>query len=218
MAKYLGISIDVLDGDSSFVLIKLTKNSGSVDVDGRNLRLSPSAAQAAGAVRAGDENSVLEFVENYGSHYIRSVTIGDAIYQVLALTKEQMNELKAATRGVKRLSLNDWSRLYEDHLAPWKVRETGNVRVASGDVRLQRFAEEQLRVNAQFGSYANLVNGLTKNPTNVQMLEELGRETAAVVAVEFASLKSYVGNGNIQAREYYGEIIDTHSALWEANL
>lgn len=218
MAKYLGISIDVLDGDSSFVLIKLTKNSGSVDVDGRNLRLSPSAAQAAGAVRAGDENSVLEFVENYGSHYIRSVTIGDAIYQVLALTKEQMNELKAATRGVKRLSLNDWSRLYEDHLAPWKVRETGNVRVASGDVRLQRFAEERLRVNAQFGSYANLINALTKNPGNVQMLEELGRETTAVVAVDFASLKSYVGNGNIQAREYYSEIIDTHSALWEANL
>ena len=27
-----------------------------------------------------------------------------------------------------------------------------------------------------------------------------------------------VGNGNIQAREYYTEIIDTHSALWEANL
>ena len=125
MAKYLGISIDVLDGDSSFVLIKLTKNSGTVDIDGRNLRLSSGAAQAAAAVRAGDENSVLNFVENYGSHFIRSVTIGDAIYQVLALTKEQMDGLKAATRGVKRLSVNDWDRLYDNHLAPWKVRETG---------------------------------------------------------------------------------------------
>ena len=125
MAKYLGISIDVLDGDSSFVLIKLTKNSGSLDVDPRNLRLSPSAAQAASAVRAGDENSVLAFVENYGSHYIKSVTIGDAIYQVLALTKEQMNDLKVATKGVKRLNLNDWNRVHDDHLAPWKVRETG---------------------------------------------------------------------------------------------
>ena len=50
------------------------------------------------------------------------------------------------------------------------------------------------------------------------MLEEFGRDTTAVVAVDFASLKSYAGNGNIQAREYYTEIIDTHSALWEANL
>ena len=125
MAKYLGISIDVLDGDSSFVLIKLTKNSGTVDIDGRNLRLSSGAAQAAGDVRSGDENSVLNFVENYGSHFIRSVTIGDAIYQVLALTKEQMDGLKAATKGVKRLSVNDWDRLYDNHLAPWKVRETG---------------------------------------------------------------------------------------------
>jgi len=218
MAKYLGISIDVLDGDSGFVLVKLVKNSGSMDVDSRNLRLSRGAAQAAGAVRAGDENSVLNFVMNYGSHYIRSVTIGDAIYQVLALTKEQMNALKASAGGVRRLNINDWNRLYDNHLAPWKVRETGNVRVASGDVRLQRFAEEQLRVNAQFGSYPDLVNALTKNPANAQMLEELGRDTTAVVAVDFASLKSYVGNGNIQSREYYDEIIDTHSALWEANL
>ena len=57
-----------------------------------------------------------------------------------------------------------------------------------------------------------------KNPANAQMPEELGRDTTAVVAVDFASLKSYVGNGNIQSREYYDEIIDTHSALWEANL
>jgi len=218
MAKYLGISIDVLDGDSSFVLVKLIKNSGSVEIDGRNLRLSTGAAEAAETVRAGDENSVLNFVENYGSHYIRSVTIGDAIYQVLALTKEQMDSLKAATSGVKRLTVTDWDRLYDNNLAPWKVRETGNVKVASGDVRLQRFAEEQLRVNAQFGSYANLVNGLTKNPANVQMLEDLGRDTTAIVAVDFASLKSHVGNGNIQAREFFTEIIDTHSALWEANL
>ena len=90
--------------------------------------------------------------------------------------------------------------------------------MASGDVRLQRFAEEQLRVNAQFGSYANLVNGLTKSPANAQMVEDLGRDTTAVIAVDFASLKSQVGNGNIQAREFFTEIIDTHSALWEANL
>ena len=50
------------------------------------------------------------------------------------------------------------------------------------------------------------------------MLEQLGRDTTAVVSVHFASLKSYVGNGDIQTREYYDEIIDTHSALWEANL
>lgn len=139
MAKYLGISIDVLDGDSSFVLIKLTKNSGTVDIDGRNLRLSSGASQAAGDVRSGDENSVLNFVENYGSHYIRSVTIGDAIYQVLALTKEQMDGLKSATRGVKRLNVNDWDRLYDDYLAPWKVRETGKYILLSITHLLHRY-------------------------------------------------------------------------------
>ena len=42
-----------------------------------------------------------------------------------------MNGLKAATNGVKRIDVNDWDRLYDNHLAPWKVRETGMFVIAS---------------------------------------------------------------------------------------
>jgi len=41
-----------------------------------------NAAGAANKVRAGDVDSVLDFVQNYGSHYVQSVSVGDAIYQV----------------------------------------------------------------------------------------------------------------------------------------
>ena len=81
MAKNLGVSVDVLDGDSAFVLIKLVKTSGTVAMAG-DLRLRANAAGAAAKVRAGDVDSVLDFVQTYGSHYIQSVTVGDAIYQV----------------------------------------------------------------------------------------------------------------------------------------
>ena len=217
MAKYLGISVDVLDGDSSFVLVKLLKNAGSIDVDGRSLSLSAGPAQAANSVRAGDADSVHNFVQKFGSHYLQSVTVGDAIYQVIALTKDNMMALKANV-GQGPININDWSRIYDTFLAPWKVRETGDIRVASGDVQLTRFVEQELRLNAQFGSYGDLVGSLISNPEKVRMLEQLGRDTKAIIGVNFASLKPWVGGGNIQIREYYDEIVDTNSALWEANL
>lgn len=221
MAKYLGISTDVLDGDSAFVLIKLIKNAGTMEIGQGNLRLRAGPAQAAENVRAGDPDSVLDFVQKYGSHFLQSVTIGDAIYQVLALTKDNMKALKGSRGGdgsSSSLSLNDWNRLYDDYLAPWKVRETGNIRVASGDVKLSNFVEKELRLNAQFGSYPNLVGELISSPEKVRMLEQLGRDTKAIIGVNFAALKTFVGNGDIQVREFFDEIVDTHSALWEANL
>ena len=70
MAKYLGVSIDVLDGDSAFVLVKLVKNSGTIDVSG-NLHLRDSPARAANGVRVGDPDSVLNFVQKFGSHFLQ---------------------------------------------------------------------------------------------------------------------------------------------------
>lgn len=217
MAKNLGVSVDVLDGDSAFVLVKLVKTSGSVGMVG-DLRLKANAAGAAAKVRAGDVDSVLDFVQTYGSHYIQSVSVGDAIYQVLALTKENMSALKSAVGGRKSLTVTDYNNLWESYLAPWKIRETGNVRVVSGDVALSRFVERELRISAQFGSYPALVNSLMENPEKAKMLDQLGRDTEAVVGINFASLKTHVGNGDVQIRQFYDEIVDNNSALWEANL
>lgn len=219
MAKYLGISVDVLNDDSSFVLLKLTKNSGTQEVQG-NVRLNQDAARAASNVRPGDADSVLDFVQKHGSHYFQSITVGDAIYQVLALPKEFMAGLKAnvGSRQSNQIDINGWNQIYESFLAPWKVRETGNVLVSSGDVNLQRFVDQELRVNGQFGSYASLVGSLLENPGKIRTLEELGQDTKAIIGINFASLKSFVGNGNIQTRQFYDEIVDTTSALWESNL
>ena len=92
-AKNLGLSGDSLDGDSAFVLVKLVKTSGTLDTVG-DLRLKASAAGAAAKVRAGDADSVLDFVQTYGSHYIQSVSVGDAIYQASLTSKTLLLGLK----------------------------------------------------------------------------------------------------------------------------
>jgi len=217
-AKNLGLSGDSLDGDSAFVLVKLVKTSGTLDTVG-DLRLKASAAGAAAKVRAGDADSVLDFVQTYGSHYIQSVSVGDAIYQVIALTKPAMEDLKSVVGGRKSLTVSEYSNLWEEYLAPWKVRETGDVRVVSGDRALTNFADKELRINAAFGSYPSLINSLMESPDKVRTLESLSANAAdAVVGVNFASLKNLVGNGDVQIRQFYDEIIDNNSALWEANL
>ena len=122
-----------------------------------------------------------------------------------------------STYGRKRtLSISEWPMVYEKYLAPWLVKETGEIRAASGDAKLQNFLDQQLRIEGQFGSYPNLIEGLIRNPGNVQNLEELTSETSAVIGLQFATLRDFFPS--IEVREFYDETFAAQSALWGANI
>jgi len=217
-AQYLGLSPQALDDSvNSYVLVKLVRNKGTKAAAG-NIRLDAEAATEANKVQAQDSDAILKFVKNYGTHYFRSVTVGDAIYQVFALSKEQMQSLSASYGGQRRrdLSLADWPALHEKYLAPWLVKETGEIKAASGDVDVERFLEQELRIEGQFGSYPNLIEGLIKNPGNVQTLEDLTTKNSAVIGLEFATLRDFFPS--IEVREFYDETFAAQSALWGANM
>lgn len=81
-AEYLGLSPQALDGsENSYVLVKLMRNKGTKMASG-NIRLDNEAALSASQVQVGDSEAILKFVKNYGTHYFKSITVGDAIYQV----------------------------------------------------------------------------------------------------------------------------------------
>ena len=81
-AQYLGLSPESLDGSvNSYVLVKLVRNKGTKTATG-NIKLDNEAAEAAGHVQVGDQEALLKFVKHYGTHYFKSVTVGDAVYQV----------------------------------------------------------------------------------------------------------------------------------------
>jgi len=217
-AQYLGLGPQALDDSvNSYVLVKLVRNKGTKAASG-NIRLNSEAAAEAKKVQSQNNDAILKFVKNYGTHYFRSVTVGDAIYQVFALSKEQMQSLLASYGGQRRrdLSLADWPALHEKYLAPWLVKETGEIKAASGDVDVQRFIEQELRIEGQFGSYPNLIEGLIKNPGNVQTLEDLTTKNSAVVGLEFSTLRDFFPS--IEVREFYDETFAAQSALWGANM
>lgn len=217
-AQYLGLSSQALDDSvHSYVLVKLDRTKGTKAASG-NIRLDTEAATEASKVHSGDSEAILKFVKNYGTHYFRSITVGEAIYQVFALSKEQMQSLSAGYGGQRRrdLSLADWPALFEKYLAPWLVKETGEIKASSGNVDLQRFLEQQLRIEGQSLSYPNLIEGLIRNPGNVQTLEDLSTENSAVIGMEFATLRDFFPS--IEVRQYYDETFAAQSALWGANM
>ena len=60
---------------------------------------------------------------------------------MFAVSKEQMQSMLASYGGRRGLSLNEWPQLFDKYLAPWLVKETGEIRAASGDRQLSRFLE-----------------------------------------------------------------------------
>merc|ERR1712213_79055 len=94
------------------------------------------------------------FGENYGSHYIRSLVIGDAVYQILALDRPQYNRAKNDVLIEKKVS--DFTEIYDNYLAPWIVRENGRVQAASGDDRVAEFLDERVVMKTQFNNYPSI--------------------------------------------------------------
>jgi len=210
--KYFGLSEDTLNSDAGFVLVKLLKPKVAVKTKGAPV-LRPDAAQAFSNIRVGDQESVKDFAENYGSHYIRSLTIGDAVYQIIALDKDKYIRAKNDVLVEKKVS--DFNKIYEEYLAPWIVKESGRVQAASGDSRVAEFLDERVVMKTQFNSYPSIFE-IRKNDRLLDELEVLTRNTEAVIALAFRSIGALLPT--VQAQDYYNEIVNTALALWEVNI
>ena len=95
-AQYLGLGPQALDDSvNSYVLVKLVRNKGTKAASG-NIRLNSEAAAEANKVQSQNNDAILKFVKNYGTHYFRSVTVGDAIYQVKYICHKKGQKTKGS--------------------------------------------------------------------------------------------------------------------------
>lgn len=179
--------------------------------------MKAEAGESLRQVASGNTEAVLDFVQRYGSHYIRDITVGEAIYQAFAISHDQFQNLQGFL-GTKSspIGLDDWKRVFENYLAPWLVRETGEVKAASGDNQLQKFLDEELRIQGQVDTYPNLVESLARKPSLASKLESLTSSTMSVIGLNLASLRTFVVDP--QTRLFFDETINTHSSLFEVNV
>merc|ERR1712106_845602 len=210
--KYFGLSEETLHSDSGFVLVKLLKPRLTVKTEGSPI-LKADAAKAFADIEIGDVGSVKEFSENFGSHYIRSLTVGDAVYQILALDRDQY--VRAKTDVLIKKRVRDFNQIYEEYLAPWIVKESGKVQIASGDSDVADFLENRVVLETQFSSYPSIFE-IRKNEDLLSELELLTHDTEAVIALAFRSIGALLPS--VQLQDFYNEIVDTQLALWEVNI
>jgi torso-like protein len=64
------------------------RETAKLSTAAKNLELEQVVAQEAEKVQVGDAASVVEFVRNFGSHYIASYVTGNSLYQVLQTIRE----------------------------------------------------------------------------------------------------------------------------------
>jgi len=210
--KYFGLSEDTLHSDSGFVLVKLQKPRLTVRTEGEP-KLMPEAAREFSKIRIGDEESVKTFTEDFGSHYIRSLTVGDAVYQILALDRSKY--LRARQEVLVDKKVTDFNQIYEQFLAPWMVKESGAVQAASGDPRVKALLDTRAVTKTQFSSYPSIFE-IRKNARLLDELEFLTEGTQAITALSFRSIGALLPS--VQAQDYYNEIVNTQLALWEVNI
>lgn len=210
--KYFGISDAAVKSDSGFVLVKLVKPKATLKIEGAPA-LKTDALTDFLKMRVGDKDSVENFVQNHGSHYIQSLTVGDSVYQILAL--DRPNYLHAKNDVLVEKKVTDFEQIYEEYLAPWIVKENGKILVASGDPRTADFLKRSAIKQLQFSTYPSIFE-IRKQPGLMQELERLTADTKAVIGLKFKSLGSLIKN--IETEEFYKEVINTELALWEVNI
>lgn len=86
VVEFLGLNDHSYYRNYCYILVLYRKNIGARKlfddgVDSR-LQLSAKVLNAIQNITVGDVPSALNFVSNYGSHFVRSYSIGEAIYQV----------------------------------------------------------------------------------------------------------------------------------------
>jgi len=212
VVKYFGLSESTLQSNAGFVLVKLLKPRVRVDTNGKP-QLKAEAGAALNRVTVGDEKSVKNFVQTYGSHYIKSLTIGDAVYQILALDRPAYNRAKNDVLVEKKVK--DFNQIYDEYLAPWLVRENGKVQAASGDKTVKSFLENKVMKQLRFATYPSIFE-IKKRPELMDELEFLTGSTEAIIAMAFSSIGSLLSK--IQEQIFYNEVVNTQLALWEVNI
>ena len=154
-----------------------------------------------------------DFVQNYGSHYIKSLTIGDAIYQILALDRPAYTRAKQDVLINKKVK--DFTEIYDQYLAPWLVQENGKVQAASGDKRVMEFLKTRVVKREKFTTYPSIFE-IKKNPEILEQLEFMTSGTEAIISMAFRSIGSLLTK--LQEQIFYNEVVNTQLALWEVNI
>lgn len=87
IARHLGINSSFIGGDYCYVLVRVARfrDNQKLVATAESLLLDEVVLRETENVTVGDTFSVVNFIRNYGSHYIASYITGNSLYQVRSI-------------------------------------------------------------------------------------------------------------------------------------
>ncbi|XP_066592195.1 torso-like protein [Prorops nasuta] len=215
IARHLGINSSFVTGEHCYVLVRVARFHQSprlADTSSHSLPFDENVLREAENVTVGDTGSVINFIRNFGSHYIASYTTGNSLYQVYVYTPQVYSRIKERlkSRGVAELSSVELG----NYFSPWYTEHMGSIQSASGNRSVEAWAVENLRVQYYIFAYASLLK-LHGDASLLKKLDVLlGNE--ALLQLDLVTLAPIFKDS--EQRKWFLEVMDNYFKLWEVNM
>ncbi|XP_005176071.1 torso-like protein [Musca domestica] len=215
-AKKLGINTSFIQGDYSYVLVRVVRfrETGKFKSDlPLNLTLENDVRERMNDIVTGNVTTAVKFFENVGTHYINSYTTGNSLYQVFVYNRQnyQMIKERIKSKGINSLSKQDLYHFF----APWFAEHLGQIRSASANNTVERWARRKLQYEYLLVKYVTLLK-LHGNGTLLRTLDTLlGND--AILQLDLKSL-NVIFHNDPEKQNWFHEVLDNHMELWEANM
>ncbi|EDV90343.1 GH25309 [Drosophila grimshawi] len=196
-AKKLGINTSFIQGDYSYVLVRVVRFREIGKLNSEIPINQPLEAEVQARVQqfeVGNLTSAMRFME-FGTHYVNSYTTGNSLYQVFVYNRKNYKMIK---ERIKSKGLNGLSKLdLYNYFAPWFTEHLGQIRSASANATVERWARRKL----QYEYYA------LKYVTLLKLHGNTGLEALNVVFRD-----------QPQKESWFHEVLDNSMKLWELNM
>ncbi|XP_062126688.1 torso-like protein [Drosophila sulfurigaster albostrigata] len=215
-AKKLGINTSFIEGDYSYVLVRVVRFRETGKLNSEipiNQPLEPDVRARFQQFQVGNLTSAVRFMESIGTHYVNSYTTGNSLYQVFVYSRKNYKMLKdrVKSKGLNALSKID---LY-NYFAPWFAEHLGQIRSASANATVERWARRKLQFEYFVVKYVTLLK-LHGNSTLLRSLDSL-LDNDAILQLDLKAL-NVVFREDPQKESWFHEVLDNNMKLWELNM
>jgi len=215
-ARKLGINTSFIQGDYSYVLVRVVRfrETGRLNTEiPVHQPLEQDVRSRVNQLQIGNMTSVVRFMEEVGTHYVNSYTTGNSLYQVFVYSRKNYSMIK---ERIKSKGLNGLSKLdLYNYFAPWFAAHLGQIRSASANATVERWANRKLQYEYYVVKYVTLLK-LHGNSTLLRSLDSLlGND--AILQLDLKSLKP-IFREEPEKESWYHEVLDNNMKLWELNM
>ncbi|KAJ2941210.1 hypothetical protein O0L34_g10443 [Tuta absoluta] len=211
--RTFGISYDHRHDDCCYALVKMEKIEKSVKLGNlTDIGVKDYVQRAIENLNVSDSSEIRKFMKSYGTHYIDSHVTGNFIYQVFKFKRAGYHLLKSYIRQKNSRQHHKTTDL-RTYFASYFLHQIGDIRVASGNKTIERWARKHLRDGQYLHSRPTLLR-LRYNPVLVHKLNEL-LDNGALLGLSLKTLRPLFKDS--YKAERYAEVVENDMKLWEIN-